>query len=208
MEVYETEEQQVEAVKKWWKENGVSLIAGVALGLSAIAGWKYYQGEQANHNLDASQMYLSMVNLVAVQDENADVATIGDQLAANYADTPYAALAALLMAKVYYEKGNVDAAISQLTWVSKNASDIETKQIAQIRLIRVLLSEEKLKKVDKLLSSPHPSAFDAKYEELKGDLMIAKNQLDDARVAYDTAMALYGEDVSVSLRMKRHNLGD
>ena len=44
MEVYETEEQQVEAVKKWWKENGVSLIVGVVMGLSAIAGWKYYQG--------------------------------------------------------------------------------------------------------------------------------------------------------------------
>ena len=208
MEVYETEEQQVAAVKKWFKENGVSLVVGVALGLSAITGWKYYQGEQASHNLDASQMYLSMVNQLAVQNENADVANIGDQLATNYADTPYAALAALLMAKVNYEKGNADAAISQLTWVSNNASDIETKQIAKIRLMRLLLSEDKLEEVDRLLKLPHPSAFDANYEELKGDLLVAKNQQGDARIAYDKAMSLYGQDVSVFLRMKRQNLGD
>ena len=208
MEIYETEEQQVAAVKKWFKENGISLIVGVALGLSAITGWKFYQGEQASHNLDASHMYLSMVNQLALQNENAEVANIGDELALNYSDTPYAALAALLMAKVNYEKGNADAAISQLTWVSTNAGDIETKQVAQVRLMRLLLSEEKLEEVDKLLKSPHPAAFDANYEELKGDFLVAKNQLDDARIAYDKAMSLYGKDISVSLRLKRQNLGD
>ena len=36
MEVYTTEEQQVEVIKEWWKENGTSVIAGTVIGLVGL----------------------------------------------------------------------------------------------------------------------------------------------------------------------------
>lgn len=208
MDLYETEEQQVEAVKKWWKKNGTSLIMGAAIGFSAIAGWKYYQTDQANHKLQASDMYVSLVNQVLENKDESDLNAQVDYLASNYVDTPYAAMASLVLAKHDYESGNVQAAISKLSWASKNANDIETQQVATTRLIRIYLSENMLDKAEALLSTEHPGSFDASYEELKGDLFVDKKEIDKARVAYDKAIALYGADVNGWLRLKRQNLGN
>lgn len=208
MEVYETEEQQVEAVKKWAKENGMSLILGLAIGLSSVGGWKYYQSEQKSHNLQASDMYMSLLSQMAVSNDEAGFNAQVDQLASNYSDTPYAALASLMLAKHDYEKGNVQAAISKLSWASKNATDIETQQVAQTRLIRVYLSEKMHEEARALLNMPHPESFDAAYEELKGDLHVDKNELAEARVAYDKAIALSGDGVNRWLQTKRQQLGN
>ena len=208
MEVYETEEQQVEAVKKWLKENGMSLILGVVVGLSSVGGWKYYQSEQKTHNLQASDMYMSLLSQMAVSKDEADFNAQVDQLASKYSDTPYAALASLMLAKHDYEKGNVQAAISKLSWASKNATDIETQQVAQTRLIRVYLSESMYDEAQALLNTPHPESFDAVYEELKGDMHLDKNELAQARVAYDKAIVLSGDGVSSWLQTKRQQLGN
>ena len=47
MDVYKTEEEQVEAIKKWWQENGKSIIAGVVIGITAIFGWRAYDSHMA-----------------------------------------------------------------------------------------------------------------------------------------------------------------
>ena len=207
MEVYETEEQQVEAVKKWFKENGASLILGLAVGLSAVGGWKYYQTEQNTHSTQASDMYISLINQMDAENGKGDFNAQVDQLATDFSDTPYAALASLILAKHDYENGNALAAISKLSWASKNANDVETQQVAQTRLIRVYLSEDMYDEAEALLNMPHPESFDASYEELKGDLFVDKNELADARVAYDKAIALSGENVNGWLQTKRQQLG-
>ena len=208
MEVYETEEQQVEAVKKWFKENGISLVMGLVIGLSGITGWKFYQEEQHSHNVQASDLYMSLVNQMESSKGEADLSAEVDFLAAKYSDTPYAALATLMLAKNDYEKGEIQAAISKLSWASKNASDIETQQVAQTRLIRVHLSESMFDEAEVLLNMPHPESFDASYEELRGDLLVAKNELAGARVAYDKAIASTDGSVNRWLQTKREQLGD
>lgn len=208
MEFYETEEQQIEAVKKWWKANGTSLIFGAAIGLSAVAGWKYYLADQNTHKLEASDMYVALVNQVAANKAGVDLNPQVDQLAINYADTPYAALASLMLAKYDYENGKTKAAISKLSWARKNAIDIETKQVATTRLIRVYISENMFDEAQELLNMPHPDSFDASYEELKGDLFIDKKEIASARTAYDKAIELSGANATNWLRLKRQNLGD
>lgn len=208
MEFYETEEQQIEAVKKWWKQNGTSLIFGAVIGLSAVAGWRYYLADQNTHKLEASDMYVSLVNQVAANKAGIELNAQADQLASNYADTPYAALASLVLAKYDYENGKTNAAISKLSWASKNAYDVETKQVATTRLIRVYLSENMFDEAQELLNMPHPESFDASYEELKGDLFIDKKEIASARTAYDKAIELSGANATNWLRLKRQNLGD
>lgn len=208
MEVYETEDQQVEAVKKWWKENGMSLLIGAVVGLSAVVGWKYFQSGQEAHRTQGSDMYLSIVTQVSINEKDGNFGVLAEKLTAEYADTPYASLASLMIAKYDYEHGNAEAAINKLSWVVTNANDIETQQVAQTRLIRIYLAEDKVEEAERLLSLQHPAGFDATYEELKGDLYVARNEMDKARVSYDKAISLLGSDVRQLLLLKRQELGD
>lgn len=208
MEGYESEEQQIEAVKRWWKENGTSLILGAAIGLGGIAGWKYYQEGQEAHKVEASNLYVALTNQVAAKTEAAELNVMADRLATGYADTPYAAMASLVLAKNDYESGNVQGAISKLSWASKNAQDVETQQVASTRLIRVYISEDMFDEAESLLGKQHPESFAATYEELRGDLLVAKDDSAGARSAYDTAIELSAEKQNGWLELKRKNLGD
>jgi len=212
MEMYETEEQQIEAAKKWWKQNGTSLIVGALIGLSIVGGWKFYQSEQNAHRIQASELYNTIANQVVAEStaeklSEKKLVEIGDLLTSEYADTPYAALASLMLAKFDYEKGDVAAAISKLSWAGNNATDVETRQIAKTRLIRVYLDEGKLVEAEDLISVAHPSGFDALYAEFTGDLYIAKGDKAKAREAYDKAILLSGSDVRRLLQLKRQELG-
>jgi len=204
MQDFETEEQQLEALKKWWKDNASSLLIGLALGGFSLAGWNFYQQTQYQHSTEASDMYVSVV-AQAEAGAQIDSATV-DKLAAGYADTPYAALSAMVVAKHELESGSVDQAVSRLQWAMANAIEDEVKSVAQLRLARVLISQKKFDEANELLAAKHSAAFDALYEELKGDMFVAKGELEQARIAYDKAIA-GSSSASRWLQLKRQDLG-
>lgn len=207
MNEYETEEQQVAALKKWWKENGTSLIVGLFVGISGLFGWRYYS-EQANvHALQASDLYMQVMQSAALQTIDDKTIDINNQLINEYADTPYAALSSLALAKAEYEKDNVDEAVAQLELAVKHASDDMTKQIASLRLASIYIEQEKYTESLSILKLPHDAAYDAQYEELKGDLFVAQGDIAQAKMAYDNAINLQGIAASKWLMLKRQNLG-
>lgn len=208
MNEYETEEQQIEALKKWWKENSSSLIFGLLVGVTALFGWRYYLDQNHIHAVQASDLYVLVLQSTAsgtVDDKTID---LHNQLLNNYTDTPYAALSSLVLAKTEYEKGNTDAALTQLELAVKYAADEETKQIANLRLARVYIEQKNYEQASAALNTPHEAAFEAQYEELKGDLFVAKGETAQARMAYDRALELQGFSASKWLKLKRQNLGD
>ena len=207
MNEYETEEQQVEALKKWWKENGTSLIVGLFVGVSVLFGWRYYMGQKNVHSLQASDMYMLVMNNVALKTIDDKTIDLNNQLINDYADTPYAALSSLALAKFEYEKGDVEAAVTQLELAKKHANDDVTKQIANLRLASLLIEQKKYDDASSLLNMTHDAVYDAQYEELKGDLFMAKGDTAQARIAYDKAIELQGLDASKWLKLKRQNLG-
>jgi predicted negative regulator of RcsB-dependent stress response len=207
MNEYETEEQQVEALKKWWKENGTSLIVGLFVGVSALFGWRYYMDHKNLHSVQASDMYMLIMQSAAQKTIDDKTVDLNNQLINDYSDTPYAALSSLALAKVEYEKGNVEAAAEQLELAVKHANDEETKQIASLRLASVLIEQKKYEEASTILNMAHDSAFDAQYEERKGDLFTAQGDVAQARMAYDKAIDLQGLDASKWLKLKRQNLG-
>ncbi len=212
MNEYETEEQQVAALKTWWKENGTSLIVGLVLGVSALMGWRYY-GEQNNSKaIQASDTYVQFLQSVAMSsrankpvDEKA--IDLSNTLINNYAGSPYVALASLTLAKVEYENDNIDAATTQLQLAVNHASDDTVKQIASLRLSRLYIEQKKYDDAAAILNASHDAALDAQYEELKGDLYLAKGDSAQARMAYDKALDLQGDTASKLLKLKRQNLG-
>lgn len=208
MSEYETEEQQIEALKKWWKENWTSLIVGVAVGVSALFGWRYYTEQQNVHATQASDMYMQIIQSVTLDKVDDKTEDLNNTLINNFSDTPYAALSSMLLARSEYEKGNTDAAIAQLELAVKHATDDQTKQIANLRLASLYIENKQFTDAEAALSRPHDDAYTAQYEELKGDLYHAQGETDKARSAYDNAISLQGASASRWLKLKRQNLGE
>ena len=207
MNEYETEEQQVEALKKWWKANGSSIIIGVLVGVLGLFGWRYYVDQNHVNAVQASDLYMQLVQSVAMNTVDDKTIDINNQLINDFADTPYAALSSLVLANSEYEKDNVDGAVAQLELAIKHASDENINQIASLRLASVYIEQEKYELASALLKMPHDTAFKARYEELRGDLYLAEGDIVKARTAYDKAIILFGATVSAMLKLKRQNLG-
>jgi len=204
---YETEEQQVEALKKWWKESGTSIIVGLFVGVSALFGYRYYVAQDSIHAVHASDLYMQVIQSTITKTVDERTVDIQNKLINEYPDTPYAALSALSLAKVEYEKGDEESAVVQLELAIKHANDEVTKQIASLRLVNVYLEQKKYDEAMSLLNMKHDTAYDAQYEELKGDLFSARGDVAEARMAYDKAISLQGIAASKWLKLKRQNLG-
>ena len=212
MNEYETEEQQVAALKKWWKENGISIITGLFIGITALFGWRYYTDQNNAQAVQASDLYVQILQSVAMSqnmkkpvDEKA--IDLSNELVNNYPGSPYVALSSLMLAKAEYENENVDVATAQLQLAVKHSSDEVMKQIASLRLSRLYIEQKKYDDAAAILNASHDNVFDAQYEELKGDLYLAKGDNAQARMAYDKALELQGDTASQLLKLKRQNLG-
>jgi len=212
MNEYETEEQQVEALKKWWKENSTSIIVGLVVGVGALFGWRGYVEQNNAHLVQASDLYMQAAQSIALQTLDKEMiddkaVDINNTLINEYGDTPYAALSSLALAKLEYEKDNADAAVAQLELAVKHASNDLIRQVANLRLARVYIEQEKYTEAATILEMAHDAAYDAQFEELKGDIHSAKGELAEARAAYDKAIILQGASASKWLKLKRQNLG-
>jgi predicted negative regulator of RcsB-dependent stress response len=207
MQEYETEEQQIEALKNWWKENGSSLIFGLVVGVAGLFGWRYYVDTQNSHAVSASNMYVQLVQDVMTKNVIDRTMDINNQLINDFSDTPYAALSSLTLAKYEYDNNNVERAVSQLKLASEHANDDMLKQVANMRLASVYIEQARLDQAEQLINGKHDSAYDAQYEELKGDLLQARGDIQGALAAYNRAIDLQGVSASNWLKLKRDNVG-
>lgn len=187
MNVYATEEEQVEAIKKWWKENGKSVIGGVLIGVAVLYGGKMWFEQRNQHMEMASAEYEAMMQDLN-QDKKNEAADRGAAILGQYADTAYGELAALAMAKIKVDENDLVAAKSHLQWALDNAKQEEIKRIARLRLARVLHAEGKQDEALQLLNNVNVGKFAAAYDELKGDIYVAKGDVAQARTHYDLAL--------------------
>lgn len=188
MDVTRTEEEQIEALKKWWSDNGWSLVGGVVIGLGAIFGWRGWQNHQALQAEAASDIYVDLV--VEMREHRFEPARkFAEQLIQDYDSTSYALFATLMLAKIETEAGNTEAAIKHLQTVMNETGEDALKQIARVRLARLLLDSGKPDEALALLEAGKPGKFSVAYQELKGDIYIQLGRKDDAHAAYQTALA-------------------
>lgn len=185
---YDLEEQeQIDAIKAWWKQYGnlITWLLIIALSIySAWSGWKYYQRRQA---AQASQLYEELYK-AAVSKDNALVLRAATDMREQFGRTTYAQMAGMIAARSTYETGDIKAARAQLEWVAGNAVDDEYKAIAKIRLAGILLDEKSYDEGLKILSGDYPEPFAALAADRKGDILVAQEKIDEARVAYQQAL--------------------
>jgi predicted negative regulator of RcsB-dependent stress response len=186
---YDLEEQeQLAEMKAWWNKYGnfiLTVITIVLLGFAAYNGWQWYQREQASQ---AAGVYGQLEKALAARDAD-KVGAFAEMLTSKYGGTAYATMAALQAAKVQAEAGKVDRARESLQWVIDKSSQGELRAIAQVRLAGVLLDEKKYDEALKALAGDVPAAQVTAVADRRGDVLVAQNKLDEARVAYTEALA-------------------
>lgn len=185
---YETEEQQLEAIKNWFKQNANMLIGGAAIGISAIFGWQYYQDQTVVSQSNASVIYQQVMNSSQNIDSLSEQQGRVNQLQADYANTPYAGLAALLLAKQHMAAAEFEKAQQRLEWVVDNATQDEIQYLAQIRLAKLFFSVQQADKALEILNKDFPPAFQAMALELKGDVLLTQGNKAAAQQAYQQAL--------------------
>lgn len=182
---YETEEQQVEAIKKWWADNGNSVILGVAIGGAAILGWQFWNKHQLSKARQASDGYAETLEAMS---SDADAVSLASKVKDDHGGTLYASMAALAAAREHVTHGAIDKAEDELSWVVKNSPVEEVAMIARVRLARVQASLGEHDKAMKTLPSKAPEAFTALIEEVRGDLYVATGDHEKARQSYSAAL--------------------
>jgi len=207
MEEFESEDQQIEAIKKWLKENGASLLLGLGIGVAALLGWREYLSYQTDHSAEASDLYQAVQTQVAQNRLDDAHINKADVIRNEYSDTPYAALVSMAQAKYEFENDNVESALMHLRWASENSTESDVQHVAKLRLARILIVQNKFAEAETILYADYPSGFTAGYEELKGDMYVAKGEVAQARVAYDKAINATDGNASRWLRLKRQDLG-
>lgn len=211
MDVYATENEQLEELKKWWKENWRSLTAGVVIGLSAIFAywaWNNYTQSQAEA---ASAEYQLLIGEVEKGDAPAGLARAA-RIRNKYGDTPYAVFAAMAMAKFALDKNDKKAARQHLEWAMNNSEHEIIRHIARLRLARVLLDMSETQAALELATTPEPGSFLSAYEEVKGDIYVKTAKHSEATVAYQRALKALDEQANPEkkalIQMKLDDLGN
>ena len=193
MDVYRTEEEQTEAIKRWLRENGLALITGLILGLALLFGLKSWNEYGERKAETASNLYMQFAVSVA-QDEEAALKTY-DALIKDFSDSEYAVLASLHMAKLRLEKDDLTAAQAHLQWALDRAEIEGVKHTARLRLARVFLGNGDVDAADKLIEGVTAPSYTALYEELRGDIASARKDTDGAYAAYERALAAMPESL-------------
>ena len=188
MDVHASEKEQVEALRKWWKENGSSVITGVLLGLSVLLGGKAWFSYQETRALSASNIYAQMMAALN-QNEQEPVRNFANQLISEYSGSGYAPLAALVLARLAVSQGELPAAQVQLQWALEHADSPELKHTARLRLVRVLMDQNQLAEAAQQLNSvTEAGAYAYLYTELRGDLAMLEGNTVEAASAYRQAL--------------------
>ncbi len=200
-----TDDEKVEAIKKWWKENGTAVIAGIVIGLAAVLGWRAWANHQEQVGQRASLAFEQLL-MAAGSGQHASAAKQAEALVDAHAKTPYAALADLALAKVRVEQDDLAGAAKALRSAIERASNPGLATLAAFRLARVLIASDALDDALAVIERHDDGgAFSADFAGLRGDIALARGQIGDARAAYAAAIA-GGAGLSRLIELKLQDL--
>lgn len=194
--------------KTFWQKYSKFVLIALGSLLLVYGGVQYYLHYQSNQSLEASAIYDDLLSAVQKKDKEKTVseATV---LMQRYEKTPYASLAALLLAKLDVDEKNLDAAISHLRFALKEDEKHPIQQIARVRLARVLAGQKNYQEALEILTEKkYPDGYITLFEETKGDIYLMQNDKEKAKEAYQKAINAAPPGVPVSrLQLKQADLG-
>ena len=198
------EEQEINQLKDWWKENGKTIIVAFILGVGGMFGWRYWQTHQVEQIAQASAQYDTLINSVQ-QEEQAKKANIEQFVQAN-SKTAYAVFALLDEAKKATEKQDFSAAEANLNQALTQSQDEVLTSIVALRLSAVQFQLGQLDNALTTLNQVKGESFNARKAILTGDIQVAKGDKVAAKNSFEQAQQSGSQLEQQMAKMKLNNL--
>jgi len=197
IDIATTEDEQLEQLKSWWKENRTSIISGVIIALVVVFSWKGYKSYKLNYQLEARTAYIQLLSETSQSNFN--------KLKNNYANSSYLIFAKLLMAKKYFEDKKYSDALTLLNEVKEN-EDPNLQHISRLRIATIYITQKKYQQaLDTLNEVIDAKSFITQYESLKGDVLVYQNKIPQAKTHYQLAIKNAKNDTIKSINQLKLN---
>ncbi len=188
MDDLQSEKEQIEEMKAWWAEYGRYVIAGIVIAVGLMLGFNYHKSSKLEAELQASDMFETLAGHVVDGDVDAAL-PVANELYSNYANTAYAAQSRLVMARMYMDQNRDQDAADALRELLAMSGNGALKHVGRVRLARILLYQDKPQEVLDLLAEQSNPGFAGLYAEARGDAHTALGNVEEARTAYEEALA-------------------
>ena len=184
-----TDQQQAELIKNWLTKNAKFLSAVLILGLSGFFGGQYFRESNQKQAEMASKLFSELEYSVKLK-RASQAQSLLQQIDNDFANTPYQDQGHLLMSKLFIDATEYDNAIIQLEFLLDNSEEESLQHISRLRIARIKLQQNFLDEALTTLQTESMGTFEAKYEEIKGDIYSEKGDLLQARESYHRALEL------------------
>ncbi|EGT4256382.1 hypothetical protein D8W73_20325 [Citrobacter amalonaticus] len=204
MEIYENENDQVEAIKRFFAENGKALAVGVILGVGALVGWRYWNNHQTESARSASLSYQTVVSSLSAG--KAEDLSAAEKFAADNKNT-YGALASMELAQQFVDQNQLEKAAAQLQQGLAATSDENLKAVITLRLARVQVQLKQADTALKTLDGVKGEGWAAIVADLRGEALLSKGDKQGARSAWEAGVKSNASPaLSEMMQMKINNL--
>lgn len=186
MEVYDNENDQVDALKRFFAENGKALAVGVVLGIGALVGWRFWNGHQDASAREVSLAYQNVTSVMKA-DKPESITAVENFVSSN--KNTYGALAALDVASQLVGKNDLSSAATQLQTGLANTSDDNLKALINLRLARIQVQQKQADDALKTLDSIKGDGWTAMVADIRGEALLSKGDKQGARDAWSKGVA-------------------
>jgi predicted negative regulator of RcsB-dependent stress response len=187
LETYNSDEQ-LQLLRQWLRDNGPALLAGLLLGALLIGGWSGWKS-YSTHKAERASVEFEQLKKSLQTGDNKAAETSVIELTENYSGTPYATLAALMLAADQVQRGQFEPALKQYQWAVENAPDRKLSHVARLRRARLLWSMGRSEEALAQLDARRLGSFEPLFSELRGDIQAGQGRKEEARKSYTEAMA-------------------
>lgn len=188
------EQEQLDALKAFWKQYGNLITWLLILALGAFAAWNGWNWWQRDQAYKAGAMFDELDRAAQAGDADRAGRVFAD-LKERFPRTAFAQQGGLAAAKVQFEKGQADAAKASLGWVAANATEEEYRTVARLRLAALLLESKQFDEALKQLGEATAPGFEALVADRRGDVLMAQGKKDEARAAFQAAWTAMDDKV-------------
>ena len=190
IEISDTEEEQVDKIKKWWNSNGKQIIGGAVLGLAGVFGWSSYGDYQESQALNARTLYLSYAS---------DSSNVGayDKLIKDHSSSSYSDQATLLMVKYLFDAENYSLALEAIKPLMSNENTV-IASTAILRSASLHLQLNEHNEALAILDIDAGEGFSGLFYNLTGDIYLDLSNNEEAKKYFNLAIENITENSSLT----------
>lgn len=209
MDLHASDQEQIDALRDWWKENGSAVLAGVVLGLGAIFGWRAWQAHVIAEAVAASAFYDTVSGLVRDNASAEKVSAAADRILAEHPKSSYATYAHLILARAAVDAADLELAATHLRAALDQTREPSLARETRLRLARVLAAQGQNDDAITLLDTGTAGEYLSAFAELRGDIEVQRGNVQAARTEYETALKNRDPEAGdvALLELKLDNLG-